>query len=51
MRRSHQSDLRRGAADKFYNIPMCRIPWWQGKMQGISPIQPFFTKIRLENIC
>jgi len=28
-----------------------RIPCWQGKTQGISPIQPFFAKIRLENIC
>src|SRR5271163_2410315 len=30
---------------------MCRIPWWQGKMQGISPIRPFSVDIRLENIC
>src|SRR5271163_2627444 len=30
---------------------MCRIPWWQGKMQGISPIRPFSAEIRLENIC
>jgi hypothetical protein len=24
---------------------------WQGKMQGISPIQPFFPKTHRENIC
>src|ERR1700722_6266032 len=28
-----------------------RIPWSQGKIQGISTIQPFFPKIRLENNC
>jgi hypothetical protein len=27
------------------------IPWSQGKMQGISTIQPFFPKMRLENNC
>jgi hypothetical protein len=30
---------------------MCKVPWSQGKMQGISPIQPLFAKIRLENFC
>jgi hypothetical protein len=30
---------------------MCSVPWSQGKMQGIWPIQPLFAKIRLENIC
>jgi hypothetical protein len=29
---------------------MGRIPWSQGKMQGILPIQLLFAKIRLENI-
>src|SRR5579863_8524279 len=38
-------------ADKLYNLLACVIPWWQGKMQGISPIQPFSSNIRLENIC
>jgi len=28
-----------------------RPPCWQGKMQGISPIQPLFAKIRHENMC
>jgi hypothetical protein len=37
--------------DHFHGLPMCRIPWSQGKMQGISPIQPFFANIRLESIC
>jgi hypothetical protein len=36
---------------QFYNLPACQIPWWQGKMQGISPIQPLFAKIGLENTC
>jgi hypothetical protein len=31
------------------SLLMCRIPCWQGKMQGISSIQPFFARIRLEN--
>jgi hypothetical protein len=26
-----------------------QVPWSQGKVQGISPIQPLFTKISLEN--
>jgi hypothetical protein len=43
--------LPRLAAGRFYRILKARIPWWQGKMQGISPIQPFFAKIRLKNIC
>jgi hypothetical protein len=30
---------------------MGQIPCWQGKKQGISPIRPFFAKIRLENTC
>jgi hypothetical protein len=30
---------------------MARIPCWQGKMQGISPIQPLFAKFRRENVC
>src|SRR5277367_4207453 len=37
--------------DKFPDLPPCRIPWWQGKKQGISRIQPLFAKISLENIC
>lgn len=24
------------AVDRFHNLQTCRIPWWQGKMQGIS---------------
>src|SRR5271169_5933016 len=31
--------------------PTRQIPWSQGKRQGISPIQRFFAKIRLENLC
>jgi len=30
---------------------MDKIPRWQGKMQGISLIQPFSAKISVENIC
>jgi hypothetical protein len=30
---------------------MRKVPWSQGKTQGISSIQPLFTKIRLENAC
>src|SRR5271170_4294368 len=51
MPRSRQSAPRRPAAGRFYSILKAIIPWWQGKMQGISPIQPFFAKIRLKNIC
>jgi hypothetical protein len=51
MPRSRQSAPRRLAAGRFYRILKARIPWLQGKMQGISPIQPFFAKIRLKNIC
>jgi hypothetical protein len=29
----------------------CQVPWSQGKTQGISPIQPLFAKISLENAC
>jgi hypothetical protein len=39
------------ASDQLYNALTWLIPWSQGKMQGISPIQPFFAKIRLENTC
>jgi hypothetical protein len=42
---------RRLASGQFYNALTWRIPWSQGKMQGISPIQPFLAKIRLENTC
>ena len=51
MPRSRQSAPRRLAAGRFYRILKARIPWWQGKMQGISPIQPFVAKMRLKNIC
>jgi hypothetical protein len=37
--------------DKSPGLPPCRIPWQQGKKQGISRIQPLFTKIRLEDMC
>jgi hypothetical protein len=30
--------------DQFYNLLARQIPWSQGKMQGISPIQPLFAK-------
>src|ERR1700677_1510675 len=39
------------ARGRIHELPTCRIPWWQGKMQGISPIQPLFAKIYRENIC
>ena len=29
---------------QIHGLPTCRIPWRQGKMQGISPIQPLFAK-------
>jgi len=35
----------------FHSLLKYRIPWSQGKTQGISPIQPLIAKIRLENIC
>jgi hypothetical protein len=35
----------------IHGIMTARIPWSQRKMQGISPNQPFFVKIYLENIC
>ena len=34
----------------IHGLMTARIPWSQRKMQGISPIQPPFAKIRLENI-
>ena len=34
----------------IHGLMTARIPWWQGKMQGISRIQPFFANIRIENI-
>src|SRR5271163_1342024 len=36
---------------KFHSLLKARIPWSQGKKQGIFSIQPFFAKIRFENIC
>ena len=45
-----QSAAWRLAEDLVHSFLMCLIPWWQGKMQGISPIQPSFAKVRLENI-
>src|SRR5271154_6449420 len=38
------------AADLIHSPMAWRIPCWQGKMQGISAIQPFFAINRLENI-
>lgn len=35
---------------RFHSLLKARIPWSQGKKQGIYSIQPFFAKIRLENI-
>jgi hypothetical protein len=40
-----------GGRELIHDLLMCRIPWWQGKMQGISPVRPFSAEIRLENIC
>ncbi|HEY3720252.1 MAG TPA: hypothetical protein VGL41_08940 [Roseiarcus sp.] len=34
----------------FYGSNAWQIPCWQGKMQGISPIHPFFAKICLKNL-
>ena len=34
----------------IHGLMTARIPWSQGKMQGISRNQPSFAKIRLENI-
>jgi hypothetical protein len=39
-----QSGPRRLASDQFYNLVAARIPWSQGKMQGISLIQPFLRE-------
>src|SRR5277367_6452998 len=39
------------AASKFHSLRKPRIPWPQGKTQGIFSIQPFFAKICLENGC
>jgi hypothetical protein len=41
---------RRLGSEQFYNFWALRIPCWQGKMQGISPIQPLFAEIRVENL-
>ena len=35
---------------KFHSLLKARIPWSQGKMQGILRNQPFFAKICLESI-
>src|SRR5271154_766711 len=35
----------------IHGLLPCRIPWWQGKMQGILPIQPLFSKTHRKNIC
>ena len=49
--RSQPSAPRRLAAgSKFHGLLKARIPWSQGKMQGILRNQPFFANIRLENI-
>jgi hypothetical protein len=34
----------------IHGLMTARIPWWQRKTQGISPIQPSLANIRLENI-
>src|SRR5271169_1518535 len=44
-------DLGSSAASKFHSLLKPRIPWSQGKTQGIFSIQPFFAKICLENGC
>jgi hypothetical protein len=36
--------------NEFPGLVLCRVPCWQRKMQGISTIQPFFAKIRLQII-
>jgi len=36
---------------EFHGLLKARIPWPQGKTQGIYSIQPFFAKIRLKNGC
>src|SRR5271167_3888324 len=38
------------AVDLIHSLLACRIPCGQGKMQGISAIQPFFAIFRIENI-
>src|SRR5271163_2433296 len=43
------SAARRGS--KYHSLLKARIPWPQGKTQGIYPIPPFLAKICLENGC
>ena len=49
----HVPDVGSSAAcrgSRFHSILKARIPWYQGKKQGIYSIQPLFAKIRLENL-
>jgi len=48
--RSRQSAPWAACRGLIPGLLMCWVPWSQGKMQGISPIQPLCARICLENI-